>query len=257
MQARRTIRSAARPAFSLIEMLIVVAIIALLAAVLVPSLQQARRAAQATTCGSRLHQIGAAMEIYASNFAERLPPVYLPDGVTDLYWWHMLMRQGMASGEFSPVGSSVICPADPEPYQPLAWQPGHEHIANASYGMNPWVSFTDGGDLQPPNGIDDLFGPAHRWPRRSEFDHPTDLLLVGEVWHGGVLEFNLPNSTDVTIQPMWNEWEWPRHAIGHDEAQGRVQVLFADGHAKPAQRYVDIAGFAEGDFARAARMFQP
>ncbi len=61
-----------RPAFTLIELLIVIAIIALLIAILLPSLADARRAGRLTMCGSNLRQFNTAAGSYAADFDDRI-----------------------------------------------------------------------------------------------------------------------------------------------------------------------------------------
>ncbi|HOW69599.1 MAG TPA: type II secretion system protein [Phycisphaerae bacterium] len=54
-----------RPGFTLIEVLVVVAIIALLVAILLPSLTRARESARRAICAGRLHNMGLAVLEYA------------------------------------------------------------------------------------------------------------------------------------------------------------------------------------------------
>ena len=62
-----------RRAFTLIELLIVIAIIAILAAILFPIFARAKEAAKRAGCISNLRQIGYAMEMYLSDNDERMP----------------------------------------------------------------------------------------------------------------------------------------------------------------------------------------
>ena len=62
-----------RGAFSLIELLVVVAILALLVAILVPSLAQSRSLAKKTVCLAHLHGIGTAVHLYANNNRGYIP----------------------------------------------------------------------------------------------------------------------------------------------------------------------------------------
>lgn len=78
---RRTIRQAGRPqGFSLVELLVVMAIIGLLVALLLPAVQAARESARRSSCSNNLRQIGLAVLNYESA-CKRLP--HSGQGLTD------------------------------------------------------------------------------------------------------------------------------------------------------------------------------
>lgn len=58
----------ARPGFTLIEVLVVVAIIALLVGTLLPSLSRARQQARATVCTTNIRQIASGWHLYAQQY---------------------------------------------------------------------------------------------------------------------------------------------------------------------------------------------
>jgi prepilin-type N-terminal cleavage/methylation domain-containing protein len=66
-------------AFTLLELLVVIAIIAILAALLLPVLSRAKARALQIQCVSNYKQAGVALQMYLDEFNEQLPPGHNPD----------------------------------------------------------------------------------------------------------------------------------------------------------------------------------
>lgn len=64
---------ARRHGFTLVELLVVIGIIAVLVSILLPALNKAREASNRTVCLSNLHQIHAALAIYAAQYKDKVP----------------------------------------------------------------------------------------------------------------------------------------------------------------------------------------
>ena len=63
-------------AFTLVELLVVISIVALLVALLLPALEQARIAARRTKCAAQLRQISVALVMYRDESRQFFPPMY-------------------------------------------------------------------------------------------------------------------------------------------------------------------------------------
>ena len=80
--------TAATRAFTLVELLVVIGIIAVLIGILLPSLRRARQAAQTTQCLSNLRQLNAALVAYTQDNRNRIFPYYADNNIL---WQIMLL----------------------------------------------------------------------------------------------------------------------------------------------------------------------
>jgi prepilin-type processing-associated H-X9-DG protein/prepilin-type N-terminal cleavage/methylation domain-containing protein len=112
--------------FTLIELLVVIAIIAILAAMLLPSLNQARAAANSVKCLSNLRQLGQGMAAYLSDSGGYLPYAVINEGMLgQQQTWDGLLGDYLGAvvqvTSISPVkttapgNSPFVCPGDQLP----------------------------------------------------------------------------------------------------------------------------------------------
>jgi prepilin-type N-terminal cleavage/methylation domain-containing protein/prepilin-type processing-associated H-X9-DG protein len=138
--------SSSRPAFSLIELLVSIAIVALLIALLMPGLAAARESANRSICLNNLRQTAVAAHCYALDEQGWFPyGLYSPGGLD----WPLLFRGYMPGIDHAKPGT-LSCPTY------LRQELGRAWWGNFTYTWNRHTGF------YPHDGINENFGVRPR-----------------------------------------------------------------------------------------------
>jgi prepilin-type processing-associated H-X9-DG protein/prepilin-type N-terminal cleavage/methylation domain-containing protein len=232
-------------AFSLLELLVTIAIIGILTALLLPALSRARQNARQIQCVGNLHQLGLGIQSFAAD-NHAYPSCIAGTNTANPGLW---MRQLECGGfDISKPAKNFItqgvwhCPAArwrlnlPDGAIPVSY--GYNVYGDARFGNQTNALGLHGQFISSSQ----LFAPVPE----AQVVCPSEMMAIGDSFSGGVFfgrETDLPRLEKLGFA-------FSRH-------QGRVNVAFCDGHVESPSLGFVFTNTSDSALVRWNRDHQP
>ena len=138
-----------RLGFTIVELLVVMAVISLLTSILLPALAMSRETAKAAQCSSNLRQLGFAHAAYGNEYNDSMMFWYLPSeslvyqkyAPVNINAWNVAIRSLMGWGQYGSdryginlgVPTAIHCPSETDTDGGL-WR--YPHYTSGTYNYN-------------------------------------------------------------------------------------------------------------------------
>lgn len=218
----------------MVELLVVMTIIALLAALLLPVVSVAKKSAQRTTCLNNLRQINMGIRMYADDAHDAVPSPGLATATTDVLTLYSGYKSLMKSyvgvnGVASPQDKLFACPADRfYPNRIFTNNPGYSwQFVPRSLHDEPFLDYSsyafNGGNNVTKTNKDKTITvprPGLTGVKLSAVKHPSRTALI----------------SDGSAPCPWS-WHEPSRRLWFNNAKNMVS--FVDGHVSYIKIYWD------------------
>lgn len=212
--------------FTLVELLVVVAIISLLIALLLPAVQQARQAALTMTCQSNLRQAGNAILMYVNEHRGIMPHRYDNGATPSTRWWKQIAPYlgiplgsnpiGWYIGILRPVPNVLECP---NPNVDLAT--GNAAWITYAYSYHYHYNFPQG---DPPPRL---------FLRHNQIRSPWQKIMLRDSNQGDTFYPQVADWNEKTLFGKHGKTVQVKNMEGlYSQARATFNALFADGHVE-------------------------
>lgn len=213
--------------FTLLEVLVVIAIVAILAASLFPVLAHAKGKARRTACINNLHQINLGIHLFADDANDTMPGARTNSAADPFTVYKKLMKRYVGMEGTSERSAIFACPADTFYYDYDTRVPQSLHL-QSRYSYSSYA-FNAGNSLSGTP-------PVHPWPgivgrQLSSIKEPAKTVLVAEFpacfpysWHEpeGRSHYNdarnVVGCVDGHVSYIKIYWDTNNTTPGHQEA---------------------------------------
>lgn len=185
-------RFVSKRAFTLTELLTVIAIVGVLAAILIPTVAKIRQTSRQSACASNLRQVGTAILAYTSDHKNWLPGGYEKTGYWNLYGLQRTAgprgwiengkpTQDLAAQLYPYLQRSLPATGNELPRNPLLVCPGNAPAVASYAGSEPVASYYNGTGVKLNNGtLARPFGKSQgtRAPNLLDIANPAESVAL-------------------------------------------------------------------------------